>query len=148
MTGPQQFYSLNPEHDILYVTMNGTWNMDTTQAYISQYKKDVSRYFAREWAAVLDLRNLEMLLSEEFQLESIIALNTWSFIKGMTTMAIIVGEHNRGPLLYQFEEIFNQSPAFARDVFSNPVKARHWLFDQGFRGKEIVSQATIRAVSG
>lgn len=141
-------FKINPEHDVLYVNMLGTWNAETTHKYAEQYKKVVSRYFARAWASILDLRELEMLVSEDDQEELLIALNTWSFIKGMSDMAIIVSEHNRGHFLFQFEEIFAKSPAFKREVFSNPVQARAWLSDEGFRGRELINQPVVQAISG
>lgn len=136
MANPHQFFSIDPEHDILHVEMRGTWNEDIAHAYVAEYKKIVGRYFAREWACVLDLRKMEMLLSEEFQINTLKALNTWSYIKGLKSMAIVVNEQVRPHLLYQFEEILMDKPDFNSRVLSNPIDARHWLKDEGFIERE------------
>lgn len=136
MTNPQEFFSIVPEHDILHVELSGTWNEEVTQQYVAEYKKIVGRYFAREWACVIDLRQLDMLLSENYQIETFRALNTWSFIKGLKSLALIVNEQIRPHLLYQFEDIMQEQPAFNSRVLSNPIDARHWLKDEGFIERE------------
>lgn len=136
-TDPQEYYSIEPEHDILHVALKGTWNMDVTNGFIAEFKKVVSRYFAREWAYVLDLRSMDMMLPEEEQINAFRALNTWCFIKGLKSMALLVNDSIRPHLLYQFEEVINEKPSFNSIVLSNPIEARHWLKDEGFIEREI-----------
>lgn len=138
MSSGEQLFSIKPAHDILYVTMSGTWSPDQTLAYAAEYKKQVSRYFAREWACVLNLQNLEMLLSEDFQIETLKALNTWSYIKGMKAAAVIISQDNRSHLLYQLEEIFKRVQTYASAVCYSEVDANHWLVDQGFNEKQLL----------
>jgi len=132
MSSEEQFFLVKPVHDILYVDMAGTWNKEQALAYTEEYKKQVSRYFAREWACVLNLQNLEMLLPETFQIETLRALNTWSFIKGMKAIAVIVSADNRSHLLYQLEEVFKGANSYATAVCHSEVEANHWLVECGF----------------
>ena len=127
MKEPTPGYSIQPVHDVLYVQLSGSWNHDQTFAYSVDYKKQVSRYFAREWVCVLNLQNLDMLISEQEQIEMFRALNTWSYIKGMIALGIVISPENRDHLLYQFEEIFNDNQPYQKAIFYSDVEANHWL---------------------
>ncbi len=131
----EQKYEIKPAHDILYVDMFGSWSPDDTAEFGTEYKRLVSRYFAREWACVINLKQLDMLISESQQIAAFKALNTWSYIKGMKAQAVIVGPDNRSHLLYQFEEIFKDQQPFAKAVFHHELEANHWLTEQGFSEK-------------
>jgi len=136
-------YEIKPVHDILYVDMRGSWSPEETVEYVSEFKRLVSRYFAREWACVLNLKHLDMLISETQQISAFKALNTWAYIKGMKSLAVIVGQDNRSHLLFQFEEILKGEQSFYKSVFHNEVEANHWLTDQGFSEKVLLqSQKT------
>lgn len=136
-------YSVKPVHNVLYIELSGSWNHDQTCDYSLEYKKQVSRYFAREWACVLNLQNLEMLISENAQIEMFRALNTWSYIKGMTAQALVISMENRHHLLYQFEEIFNQKQPYETGIFYSETEANSWLKSLGhIRTVETSSQRT------
>lgn len=120
-------YSIQPVHDVLHVRLSGSWNHDQTFAYTIDYKKQVSRYFAREWVCVLNLQNLELLISEQEQIETFRALNTWSYIKGMIALGIVISPENRDHLLYQFEEIMSDNQSYQKAIFYSDVEANHWL---------------------
>lgn len=135
---PTKSYSINPVHDVLYVTLSGTWSPENTLEFVSQYKKEVSRYFAREWASVFYLNDLEMLLAEDFQIETFKALFTWSYIKGMQAMSLIVGADNRSHLLYQFEEMLQGRQPFATKVCHGNLEAGQWLRSNGFQAKYLL----------
>ena len=124
-------YRIKPVHDILYVDLLGSWNPDRTYDYSLEYKKIVSRYFAREWVCVLNLQHLDLLISEPAQVETFKALNTWSYIKGMTALVVMVGIQNRHHLLYQFEEIFNDRQPYEKVVFYSDVELNAWMSDHG-----------------
>lgn len=127
----QVAFNLQPSHDILYVDMYGSWNHDQTYQYSLEYKKVVSRYFAREWVCVMNLQALEMLISEREQIETLKALNTWSYIKGMTALVAVIGIENRHYLMYQFEEIFNDNQPYAKKICYSAHEAEQWLVNQG-----------------
>ena len=76
-----------------------------------------------------------MLIEEGFQIETFKALNTWSYIKGMGAMAIIVGMENRDHLLFQFEEILKGKLPFQTSVFKSNDEADAWLRIRGFKAK-------------
>ena len=130
-----QNFIIHPEHEILTIDLFGTWNEQQTLDYVAEYKRQVHRYFTREWACVINLQGLDMLLSESFQIETFKALNAWSYIKGMKAVSVLVSSKNRSHLLYQFEEIFKVNHPYATAVCHSPVEAAHWLSDQGFQQK-------------
>lgn len=136
-------YSIRPAHDILYVSLIGSWAPSDTLRYLSDYKKQVSKYFAQEWACVMQLSDLDMLIEEDFQVETFKALNTWSFIKGMGAMAIIVGRDNRDHLLYQFEEILKGKLPFQTGVFKTNEEADEWLRLRGFKAKLLAEEFNL-----
>lgn len=123
-------FSIKPVHDVLYVQLSGSWNHDLTADYSLEYKKQTSRYFAREWACVLNLQNLDMIIPEREQIETFRALNTWSYIKGMTALAIVISLENRHQLLYQFEEIFQDPQPYRTAIFYSDEEASAWLESQ------------------
>jgi hypothetical protein len=134
-------FSVKPAHNVLYVELSGSWNHEKTCDYAIEYKKQVSRYFAREWACVLNLQNLEMLISEQSQIEMFRALNSWSYIKGMTAQAVVISIENRHHLLYQFEEVFNETQPFEMSIFYSEPEANSWLKSLGhIRSVETSSQ--------
>ncbi len=128
-------FRIKAEHDILKVDMLGTWNKDDTLQYVEDYKRLVNRYFTREWACVINLQSMDMLLSESFQIETFKALNAWSYIKGMKAVAVIVSLNNRSHLLYQFEEIFKVKHPYETAVCHSEVATMQWLTGQGFKVK-------------
>jgi len=128
-------FSIQPNNEILLIDMKGTWNEETTLEFVAEYKRLVNRYFTREWACVFNLQNLDLLLSESFQIETFRALNAWSYIKGMKAVSVIISSKNRSHLLYQFEEIFNVNHPYATAVCHSPIDAGQWLSDQGFKQK-------------
>jgi len=130
-----QNFIIQPEHDILTIDLFGTWNEQQTLDYVAEYKRLVHRYFTREWACVINLQGLDMLLSESFQIETFKALNAWSYIKGMKAVSVIISNNNRSHLLYQFEEIFKVNHPYATAVCHSPIAADQWLVDQGFKPK-------------
>jgi len=131
MTQAPQAYTLQPIQDILYVDLFGSWNHDQTYNYSLDYKKQVSRYFAREWVCVMNLQQLDMLISEQAQIETFRALNTWSYIKGMTAMLVVIGIENRHHLLYQFEDIFDDKQPYEKAILYSDAEAQHWLIEHG-----------------
>jgi len=133
-------YTIRPAHDILYVSLKGSLAPDDTLRFLSDYKKQVGKYFAQEWACVTQLSELEMLIEEGFQIETFKALNTWSYIKGMGAMAIIVGNDNRDHLLYQFEEILQGKLPFQTGVFKSNDEADTWLRLRGFKAKLLAEE--------
>ncbi len=128
-------YTIRPAHDILYISLLGSWSPDDTLRFLADYKKQVSKYFAQEWACVMQISDLDMLIEEGFQIETFKALNTWSYIKGMGAMAIIVGMENRDHLLFQFEEILKGKLPFQTSVFKSNDEADAWLRIRGFKAK-------------
>jgi GTP-sensing pleiotropic transcriptional regulator CodY len=128
-------FVIHARHDILSVDMSGTWNEDNTLEYVADYKRLVHRYFTREWACVINLKDLDMLLSESFQIETLKALNAWSFIKGMKAVSVVVSDNNRSHLLYQFEEVFKVNHPYATAVCQSEFEASQWLASQGFKFK-------------
>lgn len=141
MKEPTPGYSIQPVHDVLHVRLSGSWNHDQTFAYAVDYKKQVSRYFAREWVCVLNLQDLELLISEQEQIETFRALNTWSYIKGMIALCVVISPENRGHLLYQFEEILSDNQPYQKSIFYSDIEANQWLQKIGvlqplFAGKQ------------
>lgn len=132
MSSVESKFTINPVHDVLYVDLKGTWDPEQTQLYAAEFKRQVSRYFAREWACIWNLKELDMLLAEETQIALFKALNTWSYIKGMKAGAVIISVDNRDHLLYQVEEIFKGVQPFATTVCHSELEANHWLVEQGF----------------
>lgn len=133
-------YTIRPAHDILYVSLVGSWSPNDTLRFLSDYKRQVSKYFAQEWACVMQLSELEMLIEEDFQIETFKALNTWGFIKGMGAMAIIIGHENRDHLLFQFEEILKGKQPFQTSVFRSNEEADAWLRLRGFKAKLLAEE--------
>lgn len=131
MTQTHPPFTLQPAQDVLYIDLFGSWNHEQTCEYSLEYKKQVSRYFAREWVAVMNLQKLDMLIEEPNQIDMFRALNTWSFIKGMTAMVVVVGIENRHHLLYQFEEIFNDKQPYQKAILYSEAEALQWLRDNG-----------------
>jgi len=128
-------FIIHPEHNILTIDLFGTWNEQQTLEYVADYKRLVHRYFTREWACVINLQGLDMLLSESFQIETLKALNAWSYIKGMKAISVIISSKNRSHLLYQFEEIFKVNHPYNTAVCHSPIESSQWLADQGFKQK-------------
>jgi len=136
MANQEEHYIINPQHDVLYIDLKGTWSPDQTLEYVADYKRLANRYFTQEWACVMNLQSLDLLLSESFQIETFKALNAWSYIKGMRSVAVIISNSNRSHLLYQFEEIFKVNHPYETQVCFSPVQANQWLNDQGFTQKQ------------
>ena len=130
-----EHFRINAEHDILTIDLFGTWNEEDTLQYVEAYKRLVQRYFTREWACVVNLKGLDMLLSESFQIETFKALNAWSYIKGMKAISVIISQDNRSHLLYQFEEIFKVNHPYSTAVCHTDISATQWLSTQGFKPK-------------
>lgn len=133
-------YTIRPAHDILYVSLSGSLSPDDTLRFVTDYKRLVSKYFAQEWACVMQLSELEMLIGEDFQIETFKALNTWGFIKGMGAMSIIVGHKNRDHLLYQFEEILKGKQSFQTSVVRSNEEADAWLKLRGYNAKLLADE--------
>jgi len=133
----QKKFVIHPESNILSIDLSGTWNQQTTLEFVESYKRIVHRFFTQEWACVMNLKNLDLLLSESFQIESFRALNAWSYIKGMKASSVIIGSKNRSHLLYQFEEIYKVNHPYATAVCHSYIEAAQWLSEQGFQQKII-----------
>ena len=132
MTSQDQHYDIKVQQGVLYVDFKGTWSPEETLDYVKSYKRLVNRYFTREWACVMNLQGLDMLLSETFQIETFKALNAWSYIKGMRSVAVVVSQRNRSHLLYQFEEVLKVNHPYETQVCFSEVQSNQWLVDQGF----------------
>jgi hypothetical protein len=128
-----EFFSILPEHNIVTVDLFGTWNEQQTLDFVAEFKRLVHRYFTQEWACIINLQHMDMLLSESFQIETFKALNAWSYIKGMKAISVVVSHRNRSHLLYQFEEIFKVNHPYATAVCYSELESSQWLADQGFR---------------
>ncbi len=133
MQNSQQKYLIQPHHDILTVTLRGSWNAEDSLSFVSDYKKLVNHYFAREWACVFNLKQMEMLIPDAYQVHTFRALNTWSYIKGMQALVVLFSQNSRSQLLYQFEEILEDRQAYQRKVCQSEAEGYQWLADQGFR---------------
>ena len=129
----QEHFIINPQQKVLHVDFLGTWGPDQTLEYVEEYKRLVNRYFTQEWACVINLQDMELLLSESFQIETFKALNAWSYIKGMRSIAVIISHDNRSHLLYQFEEVFKVNHPYETQVCFSEIQATQWLIEQGFR---------------
>ena len=140
-------FVIQANHDILSIDMIGTWNEDNTLDYVAEYKRLVHRYFTREWACVVNLKGMDMLLSESFQIETLKALNAWSYIKGMKAIAVVFSSNNRSHLLYQFEEIFKVTHPYATSVCLSEFEAVQWLDSQGFRMKKANPSPKIASIA-
>lgn len=140
-------YVIQANHDILSIDMLGTWNEGNTLDYVAEYKRLVSRYFTREWACVINLKGMDMLLSESFQIETLKALNAWSYIKGMKAVAVVFSSTNRSHLLYQFEEIFKVKHPYATSVCLSEFEASQWLESQGFKMKTVNESPKLTSIA-
>lgn len=140
-----EFFSILPEHNIVTVDLFGTWNEQQTLDYVAEFKRLVHRYFTQEWACVINLQHLDMLLSESFQIDTFKALNAWSYIKGMKAISVIVSHRNRSHLLYQFEEIFKVNHPYATAVCYSELESLQWLANQGFKMREKPSKSASGA---
>jgi len=136
MATQEEHYIINPQQDVLHVDFKGTWSPEETLKYVENYKRLVNRYFTHEWACVMNLQGLDMLLSEPFQIETFKALNAWSYIKGMRSVAVIICNSNRSHLLYQFEEILKVNHPYETQVCFSEIQSNQWLLDQGFCKKK------------
>lgn len=139
-----EYFSIFPEHNIVTVDLFGTWNEEQTLDFVAEFKKLVHRYFTQEWACVINLQHLDMLLSESFQIETFKALNAWSYIKGMKAISVVVSHHNRSHLLYQFEEVFKVNHPYAKAVCYSELESSNWLEGHGFKHREKKFQADAR----
>jgi hypothetical protein len=140
-------FVIDAKHDILTIDMLGTWNEGNTLDYVASYKRLVHRYFTREWACVINLKGMDMLLSESFQIETLKALNAWSYIKGMKAIAVVFSSNNRSHLLYQFEEIFKVKHPYATSVCLSEFEASQWLDSQGFKMKTLNSSPKLTSIA-
>jgi hypothetical protein len=131
-----EFFSILPEHNIVTVDLFGTWNEQQTLDYVSEFKRLVHRYFTQEWACIINLQHLDMLLSESFQVETFKALNAWSYIKGMKAISVVVSHRNRSHLLYQFEEIFKVNHPYVTAVCYSESESTNWLAEYGFKQRD------------
>jgi len=136
MATQEEHYIINPQQDVLHVDFKGSWSPEETLKYVENYKRLVNRYFTSEWACVMNLQGLDMLLSEPFQIETFKALNAWSYIKGMRSVAVIISNSNRSHLLYQFEEILKVNHPYETQVCFSEIQSNQWLHDQGFCQKK------------
>ncbi len=127
-----QKYNIRAEHDLLFVELQGTWTPEDTLQFMVAYKKLVSSYFAREWAAVFDIGKLEMFIEENFQIETFRSLLTWSFIKGLGALSVIKDPKSRDHLLFQFEEILNHRQPVASSLHCSVDEAVAWLAREGY----------------
>ena len=140
-------FVIHAMHDILSIDMFGTWNEDNTIEFVADYKRLVHRYFTREWACVINLRGLDMLLSESFQIETLKALNAWSYIKGMKAISVVVSSNNRSHLLYQFEEIFKVNHPYATAACHSELESSQWLSSQGFKLKTVAPSPSLTSIA-
>lgn len=140
-------FTIQANHDILSIDMLGTWNENNTLDYVSEYKRLVNRYFTREWACVVNLKEMDMLLSESFQVETLKALNAWSYIKGMKAISVVFSNNNRTHLLYQFEEIFKVRHPYATAVCLSEFEASQWLESQGFKLKTVNQTPKLASIA-
>jgi hypothetical protein len=136
MSSSSSKYLIQPFHDVLSVRLSGTWNAEDTMQFSGDFKRQVSRYFAREWACVLNLKELELLVPDAYQVHAFRALNTWSYIKGMQAMAILFSPDSRSALLYQFEEILDDRQPYQRLLGQSEAEAHRWLAELGFRDRK------------
>ncbi|MFV1873157.1 MAG: hypothetical protein ACMZ64_07550 [Oleiphilus sp.] len=131
-----EFFAIMPEHNIVTVDLFGTWNEQQTLDFVAEFKRLVHRYFTQEWACVINLQHLDMLLSESFQIQTFKALNAWSYIKGMKAISVVVSHKNRSHLLYQFEEIFKVNHPYATAVCYSELESANWMADHGFKPRQ------------
>lgn len=141
-----EFYSIVPAHNIVTVDMYGTWNEQQTLDFVAEFKRLVHRYFTQEWACIINLQHLDMLLSESFQIDTFKALNAWSYIKGMKAISVVVSHRNRSHLLYQFEEIFKVNHPYATAVCYSELESTNWLEGHGFKQREKKTEGSFRHV--
>lgn len=142
------YFSILPEHNIVTVDLFGTWNEEQTLDFVAEFKRLVHRYFTQEWACIVNLQHLDMLLSESFQIETFKALNAWSYIKGMKAISVVVSHRNRSHLLYQFEEIFKVNHPYATAVCYSELESANWLAGHGFKAREKVTHSGMRHTAG
>lgn len=143
-----EFFSILPEHNIVTVDLFGTWNEEQTLVFVSDFKRLVHRYFTQEWACIINLQHLDMLLSESFQIETFKALNAWSYIKGMKAISVVVSHRNRSHLLYQFEEIFKVSHPYETAVCYSELESTNWLSGHGFKQRDKKLSGSFRQALG
>ena len=127
-----QKYRIRAVHDTLYVELMGTWAPEDTLQFLAADKKLVASYFARERGEVLCRDQLDMLIEEDFQIETFRSLFTWSFIKGLGALSVVKGPANRDHLLFQFEEILNHRQPVAVSLKNNLQEAVAWLAEEGY----------------
>ena len=142
-----EHFRIHAEHDILTIDLIGTWNEEDTLNYIDEYKRLVNRYFTREWACMINLQELDMLLSESFQIETFKALNAWSYIKGMKAISVTISQDNRSHLLYQFEEIFKVNHPYQTAVCHSDISASQWICSQGFQTKQANESHSLESIA-
>lgn len=129
-------YIIQPVRDVLYVKLDGSWNAEQTLAFSADFKRQVNRCFAREWACVFNLKDMDLLIPESYQVHAFRALNTWSYIKGMQALVLLFSHDSRSQLLFQFEEILQDRQPYLKKVCQSEVEANQWLAGLGFREKE------------
>lgn len=120
-------YFINAESGLLTSAVSSTWNISDTGLFILDYKKTVQRHFASEWSGIFDVTSLEMLIPDDKQIALFRALFSWSYLRGMTDLCMVVGQAHRSALLYQLEEITSASDKFNTLYFGSQEDAKHWL---------------------
>lgn len=139
MNDSGKHYIIQPTRDVLYVKLDGSWNAEQTLDFSADFKRQVSRYFAREWACIFNLKEMELLIPESYQIHAFRALNTWSYIKGMQALVLLFSHESRSQLLYQFEEILQDRQPYQKKVCQSEVEANQWLVGLGFKEANVSS---------
>lgn len=129
-------YVIQPMRDMLYVKLDGSWNAEQTLAFSADFKRQVNRYFAREWACIFNLKDMDLLIPESYQVHAFRALNTWSYIKGMQALVLLFSQSSRSQLLFEFEEILQDRQPYEKKVCQSEVEANQWLASLGFKEHE------------
>lgn len=125
-------YRIVAKHNLLHIEIEGTFNQELTLEFVADCKRLVASYFAHGWALEFDIAKLEMLIDEHFHSETFKALFTWFYIKGLSAMALLTGDHLRQHLICPFEQALSDRPPYSVKVFNNISESRVWLKLMGF----------------
>lgn len=125
-------YKIVAKHNLLRISIAGTLNEELTLNFVKDCKKLVASYFSHGWALELDLSGLEMLIDERFHVETLKALFTWFYIKGMSAMALLTGHDLKPHLMYPFEQALSDRPPYSVKVFRDSEESQVWLKLTGF----------------
>lgn len=126
----KQVYRIEVTAQTLWVSVTGTSNRRTTEAYVADFRQAAQTLITRSWACVLDLRSWLPSPHEAFAL---LQDNTrWCYAHGLSCVVVILPTDSFSVWQYLKATEVEHAPQILRHKVAEPAQAQDFLRQHGY----------------